>query len=134
MTRRMLLTIVAVVFAVLGVSQVAGAQTQYDFKISSSFVANGKTLPAGNYVFSVNPAGDLVKLESKDTNGSSALLAVETRVAERKPLADPELVFDKLNGQLLVSELLIPGEDGYLLLVTKGKHTHEAMKGARAKK
>lgn len=134
MTRRMLLTIVAAAFVALGVSQVAGAQTQYDFKISSSFVANGKTLPAGNYVFSVNPAGDVVTLESKDTKGSSALLAVETRISERKPLAEPEVVFDKLNSQLLVSELLIPGEDGYLLLVTKAKHTHESTKGSRAKK
>ena len=134
MTRRMQLTIVAAAFVALGFSQVAGAQAQYDFKISSSFVANGKTLPAGNYVFSVNPAGDVVTLESKDTKGSSALLAVETRISERKPLAEPEVVFDKLNGQLLVSELLVPGEDGYLLLVTKAKHTHESMKGARAKK
>jgi hypothetical protein len=134
MTRRTLLTIFAAAFVALGVSQVASAQTQYDFKIANSFVANGKTFAPGTYTFSANPAGDVITVEPKDTKGSTALLTVETRISERKALTEPEVVFDKLNGQLLVSELLVPGEDGYLLLVTKAKHTHESVKGARTKK
>jgi hypothetical protein len=134
MTRRTLLTIVAAALVALGIGQVASAQTQYDFKMPNGFTAGGKTLAAGNYVLSVNPTGDVVTLESKDSKGASALLPVETRIAERKPMAAPEVVFDKLNGQLLLSELQVPGEDGYLLLVTKAKHTHESVKGAKAKK
>jgi len=60
-------------------------------------------------------------------------LPVETRIAERESLAAPEVVFDKLNGQYYVSELLVPGDDGYLLLVTKASHTHESLKGASVK-
>jgi hypothetical protein len=133
MTRRTLLSVVSAALVVLGVSHAASAQTLFDFKMASAFVASGKTLPAGNYALSVNPGGEIITLEPRDTKGSAVLLAVETRIAERKPLADPEVVFDKLNGQLLLSELLIPGEDGYLLLVTKAKHTHESLKGSRKK-
>jgi hypothetical protein len=52
----------------------------------------------------------------------------------RPAMTEPEIVFDKLNNQSLVSELLVPGEDGYIVLVTKAKHTHESVKGSRAKK
>jgi hypothetical protein len=34
----------------------------------------------------------------------------------------------------LVSELPIPGEDGYLMLVTRATHTHESLKGGRIKR
>jgi hypothetical protein len=134
MKPRALLSIVSAAVLALGISQAASAQTQYDFKIQNGFVANGKALPPGSYVFSVNPAGDMVTLEPTSPKGASVMLVVETRVAEHKPLAAPEVVFDKLNGQLNVSELLVPGEDGYMLLVTKAKHTHESVTGARTKK
>jgi hypothetical protein len=41
MTRRMLLTIVAVALVALGVGQVASAQNRYEFKVPFSFVAAG---------------------------------------------------------------------------------------------
>jgi hypothetical protein len=133
MTRRMLLSVVSAALVALGASQAASAQTRYDFKMAAAFVANGKALPAGAYVFTVNPGGDIVTLESADPKVGSVALPVETRIAQGKPLTAPEVVFDKLNGQLMVSELLVPGEDGYLLLVTKGKHTHESTAGSRKK-
>jgi hypothetical protein len=134
MTRRMLLTIVAAALVALAAGQTAGAQTRFDFKIPTGFVANGKAFPSGNYALSVDEGSAVVTLESTGAKMPSVVLPVETRVSEPKPLAEPEVVFDKLNGQLLLSELLVPGEDGYLLLVTKAKHTHELLKGARAKK
>jgi hypothetical protein len=117
MTPRTLMSAATIAVAILVGSQPAYAQTRYDFKVPFSFVANGRTFPAGQY--------------PKD---GTVVLPVETRIAERKALAEPEIVFDKLNGQLFVSELLVPGDDGYLLLVTKAKHTHESLKGGRVKK
>jgi hypothetical protein len=134
MKRRALLSIVSASVLALGISQAASAQTQYNFKIPNGFVANGKALPAGSYVLSVSPAGDMVTLAPAASKGASVMLVVETRVAERKPMAGPEIVFDNVNGQLNISELLVPGEDGYMLLVTKGKHTHESVKGSSTKK
>jgi hypothetical protein len=134
MTRRMLFTLAAAALVMLGVGQPAFAQDQFDFKVPFNFVANGKAFTAGNYTLVPNEARDVFTLESKDVKGGGVLLGVETRVAERRSLAEPELVFDKLDGKLLVSELLVPGEDGYLLLITKAKHTHESLKGTRTKK
>jgi hypothetical protein len=134
MTRRMLLTVVGTALVALAASQAATAQTTYDFKIPNSFVAKGQTFAAGSYALAVDPEGAVVTLQSVGVKAPSLVLPVETRVSEPKPLAEPEVVFDKLNGQLMLSELLIPGDDGYLLLVTKAKHTHESVKGARAKK
>jgi hypothetical protein len=133
MTRRALLSIVSVALVALGTSQAASAQSQYDFKLPNAFVANGKPFLAGDYVLTVNPATDMITLASKAAKGASAMLMVETRVAERASVTVPEVVFDKLNGQLILSELLVPGEDGFLVAVTKAKHTHESVKGSSKK-
>ena len=134
MTRRTLVTIAAGALVMLAGSQPAQAQTRYDFKVPFSFAANGKAFAAGEYVLAVNDAQEVVALEAKDPKAGGALLAVETRISERKSLSEPEVVFDKLNGKYYVTELLVPGDDGYLLLVTKAKHTHESVKAAPAKK
>jgi hypothetical protein len=134
MTRRTLIIAAAVVLAVLAGSQPAHAQGRFDFKIPFNFVANGKTFTAGQYALVVNDNQDVVTLESAVPKGGSVLLPVETRTAARASQTVPEVVFDKLNGQDYVSELLVPGDDGYIVLVTKAKHTHESVKGARTQK
>jgi hypothetical protein len=125
---------IAAVFMMVAVSQPASAQSRYDFKAPFDFVAHGKPCPAGDYTLVANDTDEVLTLEAKDPQGGNVALMVETRLAERKALADPEVVFDKVNGQLILSELLVPGLDGYLVAVTKAKHTHESVKGSRAKK
>jgi hypothetical protein len=134
MKSRMFLTVASAALMALGVSQAASAQLRYDFKIPNAFVANGKTLAAGSYIFAVDLADNTVTVTPADLKGGSVPLLIETRTAERKPLTEPELVFDRLDGQLYVSELQVPGDDGYVLFVNKAKHTHESLRGTRAKK
>jgi hypothetical protein len=134
MTPRTLMSAATIAVAILVGSQPAYAQTRYDFKVPFSFVANGRTFPAGQYLLVPGDTNEVISLESRNPKDGTVVLPVETRIAERKALAEPEIVFDKLNGQLFVSELLVPGDDGYLLLVTKAKHTHESLKGGRVKK
>jgi hypothetical protein len=133
MTRRMLLTIVAVALVALGVGQVASAQIRYEFKVPFSFVAAGKTFAPGDYALFANDSAAVLTLESKASKGVSVMLPVETRTAGQLAGRPAEVVFDKLNGQLLLSELLGPEEDGYIVLVTKAKHTHERLKGTSTK-
>ena len=133
MTRRMLLTIVAVALVALGVGQVASAQNRYEFKVPFSFVAAGQTFAAGDYVLFANDSQAVLTLQSKAAKGGSVMLPVETRTAGQLAGRPAELVFDKLDGQLLLAELLGPREDGYVVLVTKAKHTHETLKSAPAK-
>jgi hypothetical protein len=132
--RTTLVTVAAVALAMLAGVLPAQAQDRYDFKVPFAFNANGKTFAAGEYALNVSDSQDVVTLQAKDPKAGSAMLAVETRISERKPLKEPEVVFDKLDGKYLVSELLVPGVDGYLFLVTKAKHTHESLKGAGVKK
>ena len=99
-----------------------------------AFTASGKAFAAGEYALSVNQEEGVVTLQSRVAKEDGVILPVQTRVSEPRSLAEPEIVFDKLNRQYIVSELLVPGEDGYLLLVTKARHTHELLKGSRTKK
>jgi len=134
MTHRTLVTVAAVALMTLAGVLPARAEGLYDFKVPFAFTASGKTFAAGEYFLDVSNEPAVVTLQAKDPKAGSALLAVETRISERKPLNDPEVVFDKLDGKYLISELLVPDTDGYVLLVTKAKHTHERVNGIHAKK
>ncbi len=46
---------------------------------------------------------------------------------------DTELVFDKIGGKFLLSEVWFPGRDGYLLLATKDAHEHAVVGGSNPK-
>jgi len=133
MTRRIFFTIAAAALVLVAGSRPAGAQSLSlsDFKIPFDFVANGKAFTAGQYTLSANLAGEVLTLQPLGLKGTSAFLPVEARLGERRQLSEPELIFDKLNGKLYLSELFVPGEDGYLVLSTKAKHTHESVKGAK---
>src|SRR5512139_1407071 len=133
MTRRIFFAIAAAALVLVAGSRPARAQSLSlsDFKIPFDFVANGKAFTAGQYSLGANLAGEILTLQPLGLKGTSAFLPVEARLGERKQLSEPELIFDKVNGKLYLSELFVPGEDGYLVLSTTVKHTHEAVKGSK---
>ena len=135
MTRRILLTVAASALVLIAGSRSAQAQSLSvaDFKIPFDFVVHGKTYTAGQYSLSANMEGSVLTLQPLGAKGAGALLPVETRLGERKQVSEPELIFDKVGGKLYLSELFVPGEDGYLVMSTKGTHTHESVKGAKKK-
>ena len=133
MTRRIFLTVAAVVLVLIAGSRPAGAQSPADFKIPFDFVAGSKAFTAGQYSLTPDMTGEILTLRPMAGKESGAVLAVEARLGERKQASEPELIFDKLNGKYYLSELHVPGEDGYLVLATKGAHTHESVKGAKKK-
>jgi hypothetical protein len=134
MRHHKLVTIAAVALALLAGGRSAYAQERYEFNIPFSFMANGKNLPAGDYFLYADDVQQVLTVESKTVKANIVALPIETRIAEIRPQAEAELVFDKLNDKSYVSELLAPGQDGYVLLVTKPKHTHHSLKGAHVKK
>lgn len=129
-----LLRVAAVTLVIVAGSRPALAQERFDFGTTFDFSARGQMYAAGQYTLVTNATRDVLTLEPKNVKGPSVLLPVETRISERKALKEAEVVFDKLNGKLYLSELQIPGEDGYLVLVTKASHTHESVKISNAKK
>jgi hypothetical protein len=133
MTPRTLVVASAVAFMMLAGSRPAQAQEPYEFKVPFTFVANGHAFAAGSYDITPSDIPGALILRSRSPKGGEVLLPVESRVSEPSSLAQPEIVFDKLNGKLYVSELLVPGDDGYMVQAAKGDHEHEVLKGASVK-
>jgi hypothetical protein len=132
MRPRTLFSLAVVALAML-VSKPAHAQAQYDFTVPFDFVANGRAFKAGQYLLVPNAEDSTFTLEARDPKGAAVVLPVETRLAANTSITEPEVVFDKVEGKLYVSELSIPGNDGYLFLATRAQHTHESLKGSRRK-
>ena len=134
MHRRLFVAIVAVAAAALfaAPTPVLAQQTtsagefvaSHDFTSAFPFVVGGKTLPAGKYNIEQPTLETLVFQEAK--SGAPRVEGpVVTRLAPpATALAAPRLVFDKVGDQYFLSEVWIPGHDGFLLYGAKEKHTH----------
>jgi hypothetical protein len=118
----------AIVAAATGVA-VAQATVQVD--IGFAFVAGNQTMPAGKYIVEVGSGGT-----SRVTfrGAKTAVLPVITRLGRHDNDKDPEIVFDKVDGKLLLSEVWLAGEDGYLLTSTKTEHGHFVVGGSHPSK
>ncbi len=121
--------VTALVIGVVGFGTTAYAQKTARMNIDFAFVAAGKEMPAGAYELAVE--SDRVVLRSKDGKPTSTMFPVITRLGRHDADADPELVFDKVDGKLVLSELWIPNSDGYLLANTPGDHEHRVLGGSR---
>jgi hypothetical protein len=116
--------IVAVVVMILGLgASLAWAQHQVEGNFKFEFIVDGKTMPAGAYIVTVDE--DRVVLKST-AGGASMNIPVVTRIADRE-LPKPKFFFDKTKeGQYYLSELQLPGMDGFLFQGSPRPHTHEA--------
>ncbi len=94
-------------------------------KIPFEFVASGKTLPAGNYAFTVN--GDHLMMKNADT-GALTFATVLTRIAGTPESKQVRVTFDVSGGKHFL-EAVWPGTggDGYLIHTVKGQHTHDTV-------
>jgi hypothetical protein len=121
----------AIVAALMVTAAPTSAQVQVIVKanIPFPFVVGGQTIPAGTYEV-VQTASDL--LELRPANGNGKALVYVTRLAQTEGTAIPgELIFDKVDGQNILSEVWYSGQDGYLIAATKGAHTHVRVKGSK---
>ncbi len=136
--KRQALTIAVTVLLVAGA---AAAATQADFKVPFAIKAAGKSLAAGDYAVVKTADGGLA-LEQAAT-GKVIALAVFERITPEAPAAEPKLVFDEVGDfapsyteyitVYVLSEVWLPGEDGYRVHVTKGAHKTKAVAGVLAK-
>lgn len=96
-------------------------------KIDFQFTAGGRVLPAGEYEFSAVNNDQEFRVQGEGKN--SALLNVITRLAAEMHTTpqDAHLVFDVVGDTYTLAEVWIPGVDGYVLQVTKAKHTHKVL-------
>jgi hypothetical protein len=104
----------------------AYAQTTVKAQITFPFTVEGKALPAGQYVFTLQESGDVFRVAGE---GKDVMANVITRLGGdmRSAPKGTHLVFDKVGELYLLSEIWVPGTDGYLLLATKGLHAHKTV-------
>ena len=93
--------------------------------IPFTFYAGAKSMPAGKYEIIRQPAGPI---SLNGPGGDTTLLPVLTYLGRHDSDTEPELIFDKLQGQMHLSEVWLPGQDGFLLLGTKERHDHEVLR------
>ncbi len=140
MKRRAMATGVAL--AILLVAGVASAFAQADFKVPFPLQAGGKKLGAGDYAVVKTAEGGLVLRQA--STGKETPIAVIERIAQPvPPLVGPRLVFDEVGDfapsyteymtVYVLSEVWLPGEDGYRVHVTKGAHKTKTVNGTAAK-
>jgi hypothetical protein len=97
--------------------------------VSFQFEAGKKVLSAGQYRISEENDGQAIKIESV-ASGSTYFVPVMTRIAPRNEKA-ALVVFDKVGAGYTLSEVWMPGMDGYMVNSTTEKHSHEIVKGER---
>ena len=97
-----------------------------------AFIAAGKEMPAGSYA--LEAASGKVTVQPRSGKEPPVILPIITRLGRHDNDADAELIFDKLDGRLHLSELWVPGIDGYLLLATAKEHDHAVHGGSRPRK
>jgi len=123
---------VAVVIGVALSATAAFAQvSRVNVTLGFAFVAAGKDMPAGAYVVEADQGKVTLSPTGK---GSPVVMSVVTRLGRHDNDAEPELIFDKVDGKLFLSELWLPGADGYLVLVTNKEHDHAVHGGPRPRK
>ena len=68
------------------------------------------------------------------TMGVSTVSIVITRLGRHDKDTDAEFVFDKVANKVMLSEVWLPNEDGYLILSTPGAHEHRVVGGSNPHK
>jgi hypothetical protein len=107
---------------------IAWASAKVAVNVPFSFMVKDKAMPAGTYEIQ-SEGGQEAKLliRSKDGNGSVVVPVIE-RLADTGA-KEVKIVFDKLGDKHYLSEVHIPGGDGFLVGITKGEEKHEVLTG-----
>lgn len=124
----MALGLAVVMAAAAGYALQAQAQA-IKAEVPFEFTAGSTVLPAGTYTFErQGTVGEVFRVQGEGKNG--AVANVITRLASdiHTTPQDAHLVFDVIGGsKYILAEIWIPGQDGYVLAVTKEKHAHKVM-------
>lgn len=121
------LAVAAALIAFLGGLAGYAQLTEIKARIDFPFKVDGKVLPAGTYDFVRDDYGTTIRVT--DENKTGAIAEVLTRLSSQihTTPGDAHIVFDKIGDTFVLSEVWIPGSDGYVLAVSKEKHEHRTV-------
>jgi hypothetical protein len=97
-----------------------------NYNAQVKFIAGGKSFPIGAYKILYEPKSKYITLRA--ASGAVTQLTIITRLASETPTDRSRLVFDMVGNERRLSEIWIPGEDGFLVGSTKEEHKHEIQK------
>jgi hypothetical protein len=96
--------------------------------VTFPFIVGETTLPAGQYTVERDGL-DVIHIHTMDrTSKPMAIVMVQTRLARFSQAERGAIVFDHIGDKYVLSEVWLPGEDGYLVSRTSATHTHEVVK------
>jgi hypothetical protein len=130
MYRKFLGVGVAVVVAMFVFGSLAEAQAP-SVKVGFSFYAAGKEYQSGNYTIEVTPAGHVVLHAAK--GGAVVDLTPMKSLGPNDKIQSPKLVFNLIGSDRFLSEVWLPGQDGYLVGSVSGPHDQESVGGGKPK-
>ncbi len=127
--RKQVLVAVVVGALALGLAgSIAWAAGAVSVNIPFSFVAKDKEMPAGRYDIAPNNDESQLTLRSA-VDGGTTMVPVIERLADTGAKT-PKIVFDKNDdGKSYLSEVHMPGSDGYLVGISKGREKHVVVSG-----
>jgi hypothetical protein len=126
--RKRLIAAMSLLVLTLGVVAGYAQRGRASVEIPFSFTAGGSELPAGTYRISTDPNNPGILRIRSEAGDKSALCTVMTRLSPSES-AKAQVVFDKVGEKRVLSEVYLPGSDGFQLAGTKGEHTHEKVSG-----
>lgn len=97
-------------------------------KIDFPFSVGGKVLPAGQYEFRADDLASVFRIQGAGKTGDVVNIITRLTTELRGEPKVASLVFDVVGGKDILSEIWIPGVDGYLVQMTKGAHPHKVVK------
>ncbi len=137
--KRAVLAIAALSFLLLEGAAVCSAQGV--FKVPFPFQAGDKKFPPGEYRIA-RQGNEQIILRKEPNGADAAVAALKPLPQPNPPFTEPQLVFDAVGNfepsyteyvtDYVLAEVWLAGQDGLLIHMTKGAHSHQTIKGTGA--
>ncbi len=123
MKRRVVMTLSLAAFLAV-TSGYAQMQVRVFGNITFPFTVGTDALPAGQYDFVRDGEAPDIRVVAAGKNVARAPIITRLAGAIHTTPKAAHLVFDKVGDTYKLSEIWVPGQDGYMLSSTQGKHDH----------
>jgi hypothetical protein len=121
--------VAAVAFALLAGAGAVFARDTTTVNVPFKFTVDKTVMPAGMYEITVDDQAGTIALSPP--SGRQVVAPFISRLGERQQITTAEFVFDAVQGSYMLSELWLPGADGYLISAMKQPHTHQVIKAEK---
>ncbi len=106
----------------------AQALPEVTAKVPFKFMVEGRTLPAGRYEFKVME-NDLSTVMITNMKTDHSIMVPVIAPAGLRSVNHAKVIFDKAGKRSYLSEVVIPGMDGYLIAAPTAGHQQKTIRG-----